>query len=245
MKDPGPAGRMWQLYKMGGLTPAITSMFDSRNAQQMAFIRSIMKEQRKNSLYDVKLDTLEAVVFDLETTGFSPYNGDEILSIGAVLIRGREVCEEKFYTLVNPRRQIPDEITVLTGITDEMASQAPELIDGLREFLEFVQHRVLIAHGSGHDKHFLNSALWKTSKVNLSHRLLDTMMIGMWLHPKRGRYDLDTMLEMYEIQMLNRHHALDDSIMTAHLWSKMLQNIEEREITNLGDLYAHLSHYGT
>lgn len=236
---------MWQLYKMGGLTPAITSMFDARNAQQMAFIRSVMKEQRKNSLYDVQLDTMEAVVFDLETTGFSPYNGDEILSIGAILVKGGEVCEEKFYTLVNPKRNVPEEIVALTGITNEMAGQAPELINGLREFLEFVHQRVLIAHGSGHDKHFLNSALWKTSKVNLSHRMLDTMMIGMWLHPKRGRYDLDTMLEMYDVEMLQRHHALDDSIMTAHLWAKMLKDIQEKDITNLGDLYAHLSHYGS
>ena len=245
MKDPGPAGRMWQLYKMGGLTPAITSMFDSRNAQQMAFIRSVMKEQRKNSLYDVQLYTLEAVVFDLETTGFSPYNGDEILSIGAILVKGDQVCEETFYTLVNPKRQVPEEIVALTGITNEMVGQAPDLIDGLKGFLEFVSNRVLIAHGSGHDKHFLNSALWKTSKVNLSHRLLDTMMIGMWLHPKRSHYDLDSMLNLYEVEVLHRHHALEDSIMTAHLWAKMLKDIAAKEITNLGDLYAHLSHYGT
>lgn len=248
MKDTGPAGRMWQLYKMGGLTPAITSMFDARNAQQMAFIRSVMKEQRKNSLYDVQLDTMEAVVFDLETTGFSPYNGDEILSIGAVLIRGGEVGEDeadRFYSLVNPKRNVPAEITALTGITNEMVEAAPELIDSLRGFLEFVQRRVLIAHGSGHDKHFLNSALWKTSKVNLSHRVLDTMMIAMWLHPKRGRYDLDAILDLYGVEVLQRHHALDDSIMTARLWSKMLHDIRERDITNLGELYAHLSHYGS
>jgi DNA polymerase III subunit epsilon len=248
MKDTGPAGRMWQLYKMGGLTPAITSMFDARNAQQMAFIRSVMKEQRKNSLYDVQLDNMEAVVFDLETTGFSPYNGDEILSIGAVLIRGGDVSEsveDRYYSLVNPKRNVPQEITELTGITNEMAETAPELIDSLRGFLEFVQRRVLIAHGSGHDKHFLNSALWKTSKVNLSHRVLDTMMIAMWLHPKRGRYDLDSILDLYGVDVLQRHHALDDSIMTAHLWSKMLNDIRERDITNLGELYAHLSHYGS
>lgn len=248
MKDTGPAGRMWQLYKMGGLTPAITSMFDARNAQQMAFIRSVMKEQRKNSLYDVQLETLEAVVFDLETTGFSPYNGDEILSIGAVLTRGGDVSEhqeDRFYSLVNPKRNVPAEITELTGITNEMAESAPELIDSLRGFLEFVHRRVLIAHGSGHDKHFLNSALWKTSKVNLSHRVLDTMMIAMWLHPKRGRYDLDAILDLYGVDVLQRHHALDDSIMTAHLWSKMLKDIQERGITNLGELYAHLSHYGS
>lgn len=244
MKDTGPAG-MWKLYKMGGLTPAITSMFDTRSAQHMAFIRSVMKEQRKNSLYDVHLDTIEAVVFDLETTGFSPYNGDEILSFGAVRVSGQQVKEEEqFYTLVNPKRNIPEIIVDLTGITNEMAADSPDLIDGLHKFLEFVQNSILIAHGSGHDKHFLNSALWKTSKINLSHRLLDTMMIAKWLHPKQDSYDLDSLLDMYDIEVTQRHHALEDSLMTAKLWSRMLSAICDRGVTNLGDLYTHLSHYG-
>lgn len=245
MKDTGPAGRMWQLYKMGGLTPAIASMFDARNAQHMAFIRSVMKEQRKNSLYDVLLESMEAVVFDLETTGFSPYNGDEIISIGAVAVKGAAVCSgETFYSLVNPRRNIPDTVVALTGISNEMGQRAPELIDALRGFLEFVQQRVLIVHGSGHDKHFLNSALWKTSKVSMSHRMIDVMMIAKWLQPKRQNFSLDSLLETYGIEITVRHHALEDSLMTAKLWSAMLKEIRQRDVTNLGELYTQLSHYG-
>lgn len=238
------AGRMWHLYKMGGITPAITSMFDAQSAQQMAFIRSIVKEQRKNSLYEIPLDTLELVVFDLETTGFSPYNGDEIISFGAVAVQGHHMLqEERFYSLVNPKRAIPDEIEALTGITNGMVKDAPDLLHALRGFLEFVQQKVLIAHGSGHDKHFLNSALWRTSKINLSHRLLDTMMIGKWLNPKLKRYDLDTMLDWYGIEVTQRHHALEDAFMTARLWGKMLLEIRSRDVKTLGDLYAHLSHH--
>ncbi|SCW59142.1 DNA polymerase-3 subunit epsilon [Paenibacillus tianmuensis] len=196
MKDMRPTGRMWHLYKMGGLTPAITSMFDAQSAQQMAFIRSIMKEQRKNSLYEISLRTMELVVFDLETTGFSPYNGDEIISFGAVSVAGTEIKDEStYYSLVHPKKSIPEEIEKLTGITNEMVADAPDLLHALRGFLEFVRQKVLVAHGSGHDKHFLNAALWRTSKVNLSHRLLDTMMIAKWLHPKLNKYDLDTLLD--------------------------------------------------
>jgi DNA polymerase-3 subunit epsilon len=242
MKDRKPAG-MWHLYKMGGITPAITSMFNAHTAQQMAFIRSMMKEQRKNSLYDIPLETVELVVFDLETTGFSPYNGDEIISFGAVSVNGTAIDDEQtFYSLVNPKREIPDEIVKLTGITNEMAADAPDLLQGLRSFLEFVQQKVLVAHGTGHDKHFLNSALWKTSKVNLSHRMLDTMMIAKWLNPKMKSFDLDTMLELYEIKPTVRHHALEDSIMTARLWAKLMTEVHDRDITTLGDLYSHLSH---
>lgn len=243
MKDMRPAGRMWHLYKMGGLTPAITSMFDVQSAQQMAFIRSVMKEQRKQSLYEVSLENVELVVFDLETTGFSPYNGDEIISFGAVSVTGdRMVEEETYYSLVNPKRPIPKEITELTGITNEMALDAPELIGALRGFLEFVKQRVLIAHGTGHDKHFLNSALWRTSKVQLTHRMLDTMMIAKWLNPSLQRYDLDTLLNWYEVAVTRRHHALEDALMTARLWGKMLPEILERNVRTLGDLYSHLSH---
>lgn len=243
MKDMRPAGRMWHLYKMGGLTPAITSMFDVQSAQQMAFIRSVMKEQRKQSLYEVSLENVELVVFDLETTGFSPYNGDEIISFGAVSVMGdRMVEEETYYSLVNPKRPIPKEITELTGITNEMALDAPELIGALRGFLEFVKQRVLIAHGTGHDKHFLNSALWRTSKVQLTHRMLDTMMIAKWLNPSLQRYDLDTLLNWYEVAVTRRHHALEDALMTARLWGKMLPEILERNVRTLGDLYSHLSH---
>ncbi|TDF95864.1 exonuclease domain-containing protein [Paenibacillus piri] len=243
MKDMKPAGRMWHLYKMGGITPAITSMFNVQSAQQMAFIRSIMKEQRKNSLYEIPLKTVELVVFDLETTGFSPYNGDEIISFGAVSVTGDALEEDQtFYSLVNPRRSIPDEIVELTGITNDMVNDAPDMINGLRSFLEFVQQKVLVAHGTGHDKHFLNSALWKTSKVNLSHRMLDTMMIAKWLNPKLKSYDLDTMLDLYGIEVTMRHHALEDALMTARLWGKLVSEIHAREIHTLGDLYAQLSH---
>ncbi|MGF9711861.1 3'-5' exonuclease [Paenibacillus sp. JMULE4] len=244
MKDMKPAGRMWHLYKTGGLTSALTSMFDVQSAQQMAFIRSIMKEQRKNSLYDIPLHSVELVVFDLETTGFSPYNGDEIIAFGAVSVNGSQIAESQtFYSLVHPKRSIPDEIEKLTGITNEMVAEAPDLLHALRGFLEFVQRKVLVAHGSGHDKHFLNSALWKTSRVSLSHRLLDTMMIAKWLNPRLKAYDLDTLLDLYGVEVTKRHHALEDALMTARLWSKLMLEVQARDIQTLGDLYTQLSYH--
>ncbi|MWC28922.1 3'-5' exonuclease [Paenibacillus sp. MMS18-CY102] len=243
MKEQKGAGRMWHLYKMGGITPAIASMLGSQNAQQMAFIRSMAKEQRKKSTLDIPLRELEFIVFDLETTGFYPYNGDEIISFGAVLVKGDEIFEDvSFYSLVNPKRRIPMHITQLTGITNEMVEGAPDLMQVLHDFMEFVGRRILIAHGSGHDKQFLNAALWRTSKVNLTHRLLDTMMVAKWLEPKRPEgYGLDELLESANIPIADRHHALKDSIMTAKLWMAYLKKIQERNIVTLDDLYAYLS----
>ncbi|RED87654.1 exonuclease domain-containing protein [Cohnella sp. LGH] len=243
-KDTNARGRMWNLYKMGGLPPAIASMFGSANAQQMAFIRSMSREQRKESALALPLAEMEAVVFDLETTGFYPYNGDEIISVGAVLIRGGEFEEvEPFYRLVNPKRKIPRHITELTGITNEMAENAPDLMQVLHDFMGYIGRKVLIAHGSGHDKQFLSSALWRTSKVNLTHRIIDTMMIAKWLEPKAIHYGLDEVLERYGVPVTERHHALHDSVMTAKLYFKFLRSILDRQVTTLGELYAYLSRH--
>ncbi|MBW7452915.1 exonuclease domain-containing protein [Paenibacillus sepulcri] len=242
MKEQKGVGRMWHLYKMGGITPAIASMMGAQNAQQMAFIRSMSKEQRKESILDQSLKEMEVVVFDLETTGFYPANGDEILSVGAVTLRGETILEERsFYTLVNPGRKVPRHITELTGITNEMAESAPDLMQVLHDFMEFVGKRMLIAHASGHDRQFLNAALWRTSKVNLTHRVLDTMMVAKWLEPRREGYGLDELLEDSGIRITQRHHALEDSIMTAQLWLVYLKRIFSRNVVTLGDLYAYLS----
>ncbi|MFD2671852.1 exonuclease domain-containing protein [Marinicrinis sediminis] len=232
---------MWKLYKMGGITPAIAAAFGNQNAQQMAFIRSMMKEQRQSSLLNIPLYEMEGVIFDLETTGFMPAV-DEIISVGAVWIQGGEIVPDRsFYTLVKPLRPIPEAIQQLTGIGNEDVRQAPPLIEVLQQFLQFVEQRILIAHGSGHDKQFLNAALWKTSRVRLTHTVLDTMMVGKWLKPELGSYGLDALLDAYGIPIGRRHHALEDSRMTAVLWQHYLSEMKQRQVHLLGDLYAYLS----
>ncbi|QHT62010.1 3'-5' exonuclease [Paenibacillus lycopersici] len=242
MNERKGVGRMWHLYKMGGITPALASMRGVQNAQQMAFIRSISKEQRKDSIMDQPLSEMEVVVFDLETTGFYPANGDEIISFGAVMLKGGQLLEERtFYSLVNPKRSVPRPISELTGITNEMVRDAPELMQVLHDFMAFVGKRLLIAHASGHDKQFLNSALWRTSKVNLTHRVLDTIMVAKWLDSGRASYHLDDLLEQSGIVIGQRHHALEDAVMTARLWLHYLKRMLERNVVTLGDLYAYLS----
>lgn len=244
MKEQRSVGRMWSLYKMGGLTPAIASMLGANNAQQMAFLRSNSKDQRQHSPMEIDLHDMDAVVFDLETTGFHPNGGDEIISFGAVLMTGDRIhADQTFYSLVNPKRDIPEVITELTGITNEMAASAPPLMDVLHDFMQFVGKRVMIAHSSSHDKQFLSTALWRTSRTYLNHRIIDTMMIAKWLEPTLPNYGLDECLASNQISMLNRHHALDDSLMTAELWHKYLQRIFAKQLTTLGDVYAYLSRH--
>ncbi|MFK4301239.1 MULTISPECIES: exonuclease domain-containing protein [unclassified Paenibacillus] len=243
MKEPTQGGGFWSALRRGGVPSAIASVMGAPTAQQMAFIRSLTREQRRSEVLRTPLERLETVVFDLETTGFSAQHGDEILSFGAIRVVGDTIMEkEQFYTLVNPRTAIPEHITELTGITREMTDEALPLMDGLHDFMSFVGGRVLVAHASAHDKAFLNAALWKTSKVQLTHRVLDTMMLAKWLEPQqRQTYSLDELLTYQGIPIQGRHHALEDAKMTAKLWVAYVQEMLKRNVTNLADVYAHLS----
>lgn len=247
MKEPNKSGGFWNNLRQGGMPSVLASMRGGetaqQTAQQMAFIRSMMREKRRPEVLHTPLSQLETVIFDLETTGFAHQHGDEILSFGAIRVVGEEVQEEEtFYTLVNCQTAIPSHITELTGISAAMTSTAPSLMDALHKFMSFVGQRVLVAHASAHDKAFLNAALWKTSKVQLTHRVLDTMMLARWLEPQRGGYSLDELLAVHGIPVKGRHHALEDAKMTAQLWVAYLREIANRQqVETLGDLYAYLS----
>ncbi|WHY21303.1 exonuclease domain-containing protein [Paenibacillus sp. G2S3] len=247
MREPNKNGGFWNNLRQGGMPSAIASMRGGetaqQTAQQMAYLRSLMREKRRPEVLRTPLSELETVIFDLETTGFSHQHGDEIMSFGAIKVVGQVIKEDEiFYTLVNCQTAIPEDITRLTGITEEMTQSAPSLIDGLHNFMSFVGQNVLVAHASSHDKAFLNAALWKTSKVQLTHRVLDTMMLARWLEPQRSNYTLDELLYVHEIPIRGRHNALEDAKMTAQLWVAYLREISERgQVDTLGDLYAYLS----
>ncbi|KGE16487.1 exonuclease domain-containing protein [Paenibacillus wynnii] len=247
MKEPNKGGGFWNNLRQGGMPSAIASMRGGESAQQtaqqMAFIRSLMREKRRPEVLHTPLSELETVIFDLETTGFSHQHGDEIMSFGAIKVIGQEIKEDEcFYTLVNCQTQIPTNITELTGISGEMTREAPSLMDCLHNFMSFVGQNVMVAHASTHDKSFLNAALWKTSKVQLTNRVLDTMMLARWLEPHRASYNLDELLSEHGIPIYGRHNALEDSKMTAKLWVSYLKEIaQRRQVDTLGDLYAYLS----
>lgn len=244
MRDPRESGAgFWRSLRMGDINSAIASMKGNPTAQQIAFIRSQMKQQRRPEMLGTPLDQLETVVFDLETTGFSHQHGDEILSIGAVRTLGKTVIEEDcFHMIVNSGVAVPEHITALTGISQAMVNNAASLMEGLHDFMAFAEGKVLVAHAAGHDRAFLNAALWKTSKVRLTHRLLDTMMLSQHLFPGRSDYSLDDLLQDQGIPIKGRHDALCDAVMTARLWAVYLEEIQYQGYAEtLGDLYVYLS----
>ncbi|WP_138495546.1 exonuclease domain-containing protein [Paenibacillus pinistramenti] len=243
MKEPARHHGLWNAIKNRTLPSAMSSKMGTQSAQQIAFLRSLNKGLRRPETLHIQLKELKTAVFDLETTGFHPKQGDEILSFGAVKVEGAAVrADEGHHSLSRISKPLPEEIIMLTGITQEMADQAPPLVEALHGFMSFVEDRVLIAHCSGHDKAFLDLALWKTSKVQLSHRVLDTMMIAQRLHSGSQIASLDDWLGYYGIPVTRRHNALEDAKMTAHLWIALVDQLREKGVNTLGDLYVYLSH---
>ncbi|HPU14110.1 MAG TPA: DEDD exonuclease domain-containing protein [Aeromicrobium sp.] len=116
-------------------------------------------------------------VVDLETTGGSPAKGAAITEVGAVKVRGGQVLGE-FATLVNPNQAIPAFITVLTGITDQMVSQAPPISEVLPAFLDFSRDTVLVAHNAGFDLGFLKHAAKELEISWPGNDVIDTVKLA-------------------------------------------------------------------
>lgn len=109
MTEPGQSnGGFWRSLRSGNFNSAIASMRGAQTAQQLAFIRSQMKDNRRPEVLGTPLDELEVVVFDLESTGFNHQHGDEILSFGAIKVIGEQVIEnETFHMIVNSGAPVP------------------------------------------------------------------------------------------------------------------------------------------
>lgn len=241
MREPAKkSGGFWDALKTRTVPTSFASMTGT-SAQQIAFIRSLTKGQRRPETLHIPLTELKTAVFDLETSGFHTRYGDEILSFGAVKMEGDRITNQMFHALSRSSGPIPKSIIELTGITQEMSDQAPPLVDSLHDFMSFIDDRVLIAHGSAHDKSFLDNALWRTTRTHLGHRVLDTMMVAGKLEPNRGITSLDDWLNVYGIEITVRHHALEDSKMTAALWAALIPRLRYKKVLTLGDLYVFLS----
>jgi DNA polymerase-3 subunit epsilon len=233
--------RVWRTYKEGGIPAAVMSLLDSDSAATMAYIRSMMKESRQMDELVLPLDQLNVVAIDLETTGFYPSMGDEIIAFGAVKLSKKGQEDKLFYTLVNPRRAIPPDVVRLTGIDDEMVASADELLAVLKRFISFLGKSVLVAHAAAHDTRFLNAALWKTCRGSLTNRVVDLLMIAKGLYPKLQDYALETLVARGGLKLKRRHHALEDAKMAADLWRFYVELLRDKGIMTLRDLY-HMLH---
>jgi len=173
------------------------------------------------------------VVFDLETTGLSPKN-DRITEIGAVKIQNGEIVDS-FSHLINPDMPIPELITKLTGITDDMVKNKPTIEKVLPEFLDFIEDSVLVAHNASFDMGFIREA-YDSIGVNLKNPVLDTLELSRAMFPTMKSHKLNLIAKHLKVELKNHHRAVDDALATGNILLKVLELLSGRDLKNLDDL---------
>ena len=173
------------------------------------------------------------IVFDLETTGFSPIK-DKIIEIGAVKVEKGEITE-RFSTFVNPQIPIPFKITQLTSITDTMVLDAPPIEEVLPRFLEFVGDGVLVAHNAPFDVSFIEQNC-RYQDIQPDFTSVDTVAMARVLLPTLSRFKLNIVAKALNISLENHHRAVDDAGATAEIFEKFVEMLAERDIYTLKEL---------
>lgn len=178
------------------------------------------------------LDTY--VVFDLETTGFSPVN-NRIIEIGAVKIESGQI-RERYSTFVNPEVPIPFEIENLTGINDNMVLSAPKIEAVLPEFLEFCKDAVLVAHNASFDVSFIRANAERMG-LTIAPTVVDTVSLARIFLPQLNRFKLDTVAKALGISLKNHHRAVDDAEATAEIFMELVKRCgDQQNVKNLDQL---------
>ena len=163
------------------------------------------------------------VVFDIETTGFSPVK-NRIIEIGAVKVEEGQIVD-RFSTFVNPQTPIPFEIEKLTSINDEMVMDAPLIEEVLPKFFAFCEGTVLVAHNAGFDTSFIRENA-KRQSLPFDYTYVDTVGLARVLLPHQAKHTLDAVAKTLGVSLENHHRAVDDAEATAEIFLRFLKNLE-------------------
>ena len=197
-------------------------------------VRNLEQPAHADELDGRTLAELRYVVFDTETTGLRPSDGDEIISIAAVRCNRGEVDETgAFSRLVNPGRPIPRASIRFHGITDDMVAGESPIGDVLPAFHAYTGDSVLVAHNADFDMTFLRMKEAELG-VEFANAVLDTMMLSLFVDPVSQNHSLDAIAERLGVEVEGRHTALGDSIATARVFCRLLPRLEARGISTLG-----------
>ena len=180
----------------------------------------------------------EAVVFDIETTGFSHTNS-RIIEIGAVRVKDGQIIEV-FDEFINPGVPIPEEITQLTSITDEMVADADPIKLVLKRFLDFVGDDLLIAHNANFDVGFIRYAS-EQNGYEFKNPYLDTLALSRFINTDLKSHKLDAIAKYYALEDFHHHRASDDAEILAHIYFCMAEKLKKYNISNFSQLNAEMS----
>ena len=174
-----------------------------------------MSQNRINS-------TNRYVALDVETTGFSPQNGDRVIEIGAVAIEGQSIADE-FSSLIDVDKKIPRQVQQVHGITNKMLSGKPKPDEVLPEFYKFIAGSILIAHNASFDIGFLRHE-FALLGMSLNNRSLCTLKMSRKHYPHLPNHKLETVSRYLlgeSCEQMQMHRALYDAKLAAMIWLEM------------------------
>ena len=182
---------------------------------------------------DRRLTDLAYSVFDTETTGLEPSNGDEIIQVGAVrIVNQRLLRQEIFDQLVDPCIPLKPAGIPIHGITEAMVKGQPTLDAVLPAFHEFCSETVLVAHNAAFDMRFFQ--LKEDSLgVRFTQPVLDTLLLSAVIHPNQETHRLEIIAERLGINVIGRHTALGDAYVTGEVFLKMIPILADMGIVTL------------
>lgn len=179
------------------------------------------------------------ICFDIETTGLSAAR-DKITEIGAVKVENG-VITDTFSTFANPEMPIPQKITQLTGITDDMVKDAPSQSKAVGAFLEFAGNNVLVAHNAPFDTSFIAKACEDMGR-EYNYTSIDTVAISRAILTDIKNCKLDTVAKFLRLGDFNHHRATDDAEMLARIFINLCQRLtDDYGITKTNDINTKIA----
>lgn len=170
------------------------------------------------------------IVFDTETTGFSPLEGDRITEIGCVELIDFIPTGRTFHSYVNPQRDVPPRVTEITGLTTEFLRDKPLFGDVMEGFLEFVGDAPFVAHNADFDRMFINHELERMQRAAFAaERFTCTLVMARSKFPG-VRNSLDSLCDRFSISLAKRekHGALVDAYLLAEVYLELNGGRERR-----------------
>jgi DNA polymerase-3 subunit epsilon len=193
------------------------------------------RRERTGDWTHALLSELAYTVFDTETTGLLPTEGDEVVAIGAVrVVNGRLLRQESFERLVDPRRSVPEVSTAVHGLTREMLRGRPTIEVVLPEFARYAADTVLVGHNVGFDLQFLRVKEQATG-VRLRQPVLDTLLLDAVASPEHEGRSLEAIATRCGIEVVDRHSALGDAVVTAEVLLRLVTLLERQGVRTLGE----------
>lgn len=168
-------------------------------------------------------EAMREIIFDTETTGFDPKNGDRMVEIGCIEMVNRVLTGNTFHAYFNPQRSMPAEAEAVHGLSDAFLADKPLFSELAQDFLDFIEDSPMVAHNAGFDFNFINAELTICALPTVSRdRMVDTVALAKVRHPG-AKLSLDALCTRYGIDRSHRtkHGALLDAELLSQVYVEL------------------------